>query len=220
MFRDRNDAGVRLARRLAGRELERPVVLAIPCGGLVIGAILARELVADLDVVLSRKLRAPGQPQLALGAVSECGEAYLNHFARQVDVTQHYLMREQRHQLAEIARYQGLFRSVRSQAWLTGRSVILTDDSMATGSTMIAALAAVKARQPREIIVAVPVASMESAQALEEIRARCADVVCLHHSPRFWGIEEYYVDFSPVSDEQAVELLREFQAIPCAAVEG
>lgn len=212
MFRDRNDAGLQLARKLRSRELSHPVVLAIPCGGLTIGAILARELGAELDIVLARKLRAPGQPQLALGAVSEGGQLQLNHFAGDVaDVTPRYLAQEQRQQMAEIARYQELFHEVRSPLQLSGRSVILTDDGIATGSTMMAALSAVKARNPREVIVAVPVASVESARALARIRAQCDEFVCVYSPPLFWGIEEYYADFSPVPDEQAVELLRSFQ---------
>jgi predicted phosphoribosyltransferase len=135
-------------------------VLAIPRGGVVTGAVLAHELGADLDVVLSRKLRAPEQPELAIGAISEDGQIYLNHYAQEfLDVMEEYLAEERRYQLAEIARRKKLFRAVRPQASLAGRSVIVTDDGIATGSTMIAALQAVKTQKPREVIVAVPVAS-------------------------------------------------------------
>lgn len=208
MFQNRTDAGLQLARKLRDRRLDRPVVLAIPCGGLVIGAILARELGADLDIVLARKLQAPGPAHLALGAVSESGQVESNHFAGKVaGVTQQYLADEQRRQMAEIARYQDVFRDARPQLSLEGRSVILTDDGIATGSTMMVALSAVRDRNPRELIVAVPVASVESAHALEQIRARCDDFICLHNPSHFWGIEEYYTDFTPVSEEKALELL-------------
>jgi len=117
MFRDREDAASRLASELKGRKLHDPLVLAIPRGGIVTGAVLARELGADLDVVLSRKLRAPGQPELAIGAISEDGSVYMNHHAEPfLEEFEDYLAEEQRHELAEIARRKKLFRAVRPQA--------------------------------------------------------------------------------------------------------
>lgn len=206
MFRDREDAARQLADKLKGRELHRPLVLAIPRGGVVTGAVLARELDADLDVVLSRKLRAPWQPELAVGAVSEDGRVYLEPHARAVvDLTDEYLDGERRHQLAEIARRKKLFRGIRAQESVTGRSVILTDDGIATGSTMLAALQVVNEQQPHEVIVAVPVAPPDR---LEEIRSRCDDLVCLHSPEDFWAIGQFYADFTQVEDEEVVELLR------------
>src|SRR6516162_1036649 len=123
MFRDREDAARQLAEKLKGRKLQHPLVLAIPRGGVVTGAVLARELGAELDVVLARKLRAPGQPELAVGAVAENGRVYLNHNARAfLDLPDKYLADERRHQLAEIARRKKLFRAVRPQAPAAGRS--------------------------------------------------------------------------------------------------
>ena len=150
MFRNREDAARQLAEKLKGRQLHDPLVLAIPRGGVVTGAVLARELGADLDVVLSRKLRAPGQPELAIGAISEDGRVYLNHHAEAfLDLLEDYLAEERRHQLSEIGRRKKLFRAVRPEAPITGRSVIVTDDGIATGSTMIAALQAVKTQNPQ-----------------------------------------------------------------------
>jgi len=210
MFRDRADAARRLAAHLQGRELCDPLVLAIPRGGVVTGAVLARELGADLDVVLSRKLRAPGQPELAVGAVAEDGQVYFNHHAQGfLDQLEDYLEEERRHQLAEIARRKQLFRSVRPQAPLAGRSVIVTDDGIATGATMIAALQAVKTQNPHEVIVAVPVASPER---LAEVRRWCDDVVCLLAPQEFWAVGQFYEDFTPVEDEEVVQLLRQFAA--------
>jgi predicted phosphoribosyltransferase len=207
MFRDREDAAHQLAQRLKGRELHDPLVLAIPRGGVVTGAVLAQELGAELDVVLSRKLRAPMQPELAVGAISEDGRVYLNHYAQEfMDLTEEYLAGERRHQLAEIARRKKLFRDVRPQAPVTGRSVIVTDDGIATGSTMIAALQAVKTQNPRELIVAVPVASPDR---LEEVRKWCDDVVCLLSPREFWAIGQFYKDFTQVEDEQVVDMLRQ-----------
>jgi predicted phosphoribosyltransferase len=220
MFRDREDAARRLAARLKGRPLREPLVLAIPRGGVVTGAVLARELGAELDVVLARKLRAPGQPELAIGAVAEEGQAYLNPQAEEfLDVLGEYLVQERRHQLAEIARRRRLFRAARHAARLAGRSVIVTDDGIATGSTMIAALQAARAQKPRELIVAVPVAP---ADRLEEVRRWCDDVVCLLSPEEFWAVGQFYADFTQVEDEEVVRLLREFnpEARPQEAAEA
>ena len=208
MFRNREDAAHKLTEMLKGRELDDPLVLAIPRGGVVTGAVLAQELGADLDVVLSRKLRAPGQPELAIGAISEDGQVYLNHYAQEfLDVMEEYLAEERRYQLAEIVRRKKLFRAVRPQAPVAGRSVIVADDGIATGSTMIAALQAVKTQKPRDVIVAVPVASPDR---LEEVRRWCDDVVCLLHPEAFWAIGQFYEDFTQVEDEQVLQLLRSF----------
>jgi hypothetical protein len=210
MFRNREDAAQQLAETLRGRDLHDPLVLAIPRGGVVTGAVLARELGADLDVVLSRKLRAPGQPELAVGAVSEDGQVYLNPQAGEfLDQMEEYLAEERRHQLAEIARRRKLFRGVRPQAPVAGRSVIVTDDGIATGSTMIAALQAVKTQNPREVLVAVPVASPDR---LAEVRRWCDEVVCLLAPEEFWAIGQFYEDFTQVEDEEVIQLLRQFAA--------
>jgi putative phosphoribosyl transferase len=206
MFRNREDAAYQLAASLRHRHFHDPLVLAIPRGGAITGAVLARELGAELDVVLSRKLRAPGQPELAVGAVSEDGRVYLNHHAQAyVDVMRDYFDEERRHQLGEIARRKKLIRAVRPQAPVAGRSLIVTDDGIATGSTMIAALQGVKMQNPREVIVAVPVASPDR---LEEVRQWCDEVVCLRHPEEFWGIGQFYEDFRQVEDEEVIDLLR------------
>lgn len=208
MFRNREDAARQLATKLKGRSLHEPLVLAIPRGGVVTGAVLARELGAELDVVLSRKLRAPGQPELAIGAIAEDGQIYLKHHAEGFsDALEEYLAEERRHQLAEIARRQKLFRAVRPLARITGRSVIVTDDGIATGSTMIAALQFVKTQKPHELIVAVPIASPDR---LAEVRRWCDDVICLHAPDMFWAVGEFYEDFQQVEDEEVVEILRAF----------
>lgn len=207
MFHDREDAARQLAVKLRKRSLHDPLVLAIPRGGVVTGAVLARELGAELDVVLSRKLRAPGQPELAIGAIAENGQVYLNPSAGEFfEALDDYLVEERRHQLAEIARRRELFRAARPQAPIAGRSVIVTDDGIATGSTMMAALQAVKAQRPRELIVAVPVASPDR---LVEVGRHCDDVVCLYAPEAFWAVGQFYEDFTQVEDQQAVELLRQ-----------
>ncbi len=207
-FRDRDDAGWRLARRLRDRELRDPLVLAIPRGGVVTGAVLARELGAELDVVLARKLRAPGQPELAIGAISEDGDVYLNALARRAPgVTEAYLRDERAHQLEEIRRRRRLFRAVRPETHVSGRSVIVTDDGMATGSTMLAALRVLNTRTPHEIIVAVPVAPPDM---LELVSGQCSRVECLLAPADFDAVGSFYADFRQVEDEEVVRLLREF----------
>lgn len=207
MFRDRKDAARRLLRLLSKRAWHNPLVLGIPRGGVVVGAVLARGLNAELDVVLARKLRAPGQPELALGAVAEDGEVYLNHHAQDIlDLMPDDLAEERRHQLQEIARRKALFRRVRPQATIADRSIIVTDDGIATGSTMIAALHWLKTQKPREIVVAVPVASPER---IEQVRRECAEVICLDAPEDFWAIGQFYEDFHQIEDEEVVALLRE-----------
>jgi predicted phosphoribosyltransferase len=206
MFRDRGEAARLLARQFDGRELRDPLVLAIPRGGLVTGAVLARQLGAELDVVLSRKLRAPHQPELALGAVGEDGRVYLNPSAREFPaVDDAYIARERAHRLAEIARRKALFRTIRPPAAIEGRSVIVTDDGIATGATMIAALDLARASRPHELIVAVPVASPDR---LREVRRHCDEVICLLAPSNFWAIGQFYGDFTQIEDDQAAEWLR------------
>jgi predicted phosphoribosyltransferase len=212
MFQDREDAARMLARRIAGRAFLDPLVLAIPRGGVPIGAVLACELGAELDVVLARKLRAPGQPELAIGAVGEDGQVYLDHRAKDMlGLNEDDLAAERRHQLGEIARRKALFRRVRPPAPIKGRSVIVTDDGIATGSTMIAALQVARMQQAHELIVAVPVAPPDR---LAEVLRHCDEAVCLLTTADFWAIGQFYQDFSPVEDTEVVELLLTTSALP------
>lgn len=208
MFNDRDEAGWMLVERLRDLTGGRPLVLAIPRGGVEVGAALARGLGCELDVVLSRKLRAPHQPELALGAVSETGEVYLNHFAAAMtDAGDAYIEAERARQMAEIERRRAMFRAVRPQAQVQGRTVIVTDDGIATGATMIAALKTVRAEAAREIIVAVPVGSPDRIDAL---RPLCDRIECLIEPADFWAVGQFYRHFEQVSDDRVVELLRDF----------
>jgi predicted phosphoribosyltransferase len=205
-FANREDAGSRLAERFAGVSLVRPLVLGIPRGGIEVGAPLARALGAELDVVLSRKLGAPGQPELALGAVSETGEMHLELGSRTLsEPLIAYLEHERARQLAELERRMRLFRTMRPKADITGRSVIVTDDGIATGSTMFAALATVRAQAPRELIVAVPVAP---GGRLAAFRPLCQRLICLYVPEEFGSVGEFYDDFREVSDQRVELLLR------------
>jgi len=208
MFHDRDEAGWRLVERLRGSRVEKPLVLAIPRGGVEVGAAIARGLGAELDVVLSRKLRSPHQPELAIGAVTENGEVYLNHFAAAMtDVGSSFIDAERRRQLDEIDRRKTAIRAVRPRAEIAGRTVILTDDGIATGATMIAALKMVRAAGAREIIVAVPVGAPDRIDAL---RPLCDRVICLFEPIDFWAVGQFYRHFEQVSDTRVIELLREY----------
>ena len=213
MFRNREHAGWLLVERLreegaVAAAPARPLVLAIPRGGVEVGAVLARGLAADLDVVLARKLRAPSRPELALGAVSEDGVVHLNHFAASLtDVGDAWIEGERKRQMGEIARRRTLYRGVRPPAPVAGRTVILVDDGLATGATMIAALRTVRAAQPARLVVALPVAAPERLAAVE---AACDRLVCLAIPSDFVAVGQWYRSFEQVSDERVVELLREY----------
>lgn len=206
-FLDRADAGRRLGTSLKVRQFCDPLVLAIPRGGVVIGFAIAREMNAELDVVLARKLRAPSNPEYAIGAVAEDGRMTINPDARRViGVVGGDLEMERRYQLGELARRKKLIRAIRPPAQIARRSVIVADDGIATGSTMIAALQAVRAKAPYELIVAVPVAA---ADRLEEVRRYCDEVVCQLVPKDFAAVGQFYEQFDPVEDEEVVRLLRE-----------
>lgn len=206
MFRDREHAALELARRFRGRALRNPLVLGIPRGGVVLAWVLARELGAELDVVLARKLRAPYQPEYALGAVAEDGQITLGPEATHLPgATQAYLQQEVRQQLAEIDRRKQLVRAIRPAAAITDRSVIVTDDGIATGATMIAAIQAVRQQHAHELIVAVPVAAPER---LAELRSWCDDIVCLHAPADFHAVGQFYERFDSVEDDEVLRLLR------------
>jgi len=204
-FRDRSDAGSQLAARLSGIDLTEPVVLGIPRGGVVIAAVIARALDADLDVVLSRKLPTPGQPELALGAVSEDGHVVINpDVARMVQFADEELDAIRRHEEAEIARRRQLFRGGAPRVPVEGRSVIVTDDGIATGATMIAALQELRTRKPKELILAVPVAATSR---LAEVSRWADRTVCLFDTDDFYAVGQFYDDFRQVEDAEVVETL-------------
>jgi putative phosphoribosyl transferase len=208
MFRDRQNAAEQLAARLRSRLLHDPLVLAIPRGGVILGAVLARSLHAELDVVLTRKLRAPGRPELAIGALTEDGTVFLDPMVRDwPEGVRTYLEVEKRFQASEIARRKAMFRGVRPAAPIAHRSVIVTDDGIATGATMLVTLQLLRDRHPRELIVAVPVCSPDR---LDEIRRHCDSLVCLSSPEEFFAVGQFYKHFRPVTDEEVRELLRQF----------
>jgi len=206
MFHDRTDAARQLADVIRQRHLKDPLVLGIPRGGAVIASVMAEEIGAEMDVVLARKLRAPDAPELAIGAVSESGEVYFNEAVDSAPgLSDEYVHQECQIELQEIARRKAALRAVRPPAPISGRSVIVTDDGIATGATMIAALQATRMYHPLSLVAAAPVTSPDR---LCEIREWCDDVVCLLSPRFFYAVGQFYDDFEPVTDEEVVEILR------------
>ncbi len=208
-YQDRAHAGRELAAQLARTPLRDPLVLAIPNGGLEVALPVAEALHAELDVVLSRKLRAPDRTELAIGAINEAGDVNLNghsHLVRQAGAA--WLEQERRQQMAAIAQRQALFRGIRPRARMRRRSVVVVDDGLATGSTMIAALRMLHDSGAHEVIAAVPVAAPES---LTPVRALCDRVVTLLEPVPFLAVGQFYRHFEQVGDGRAAALLRQGQ---------
>lgn len=206
-FRDRRHAGALLAEALAPLALEAPVVLGIPRGGVVVADEVARRLGGTLDVVLVRKVGAPGNPEFALGAVAERGEPVLKPYAlRYADES--YLSREAARQRDVIRKRVERYRRVRPKVPLQGQDVVLVDDGAATGATLEAALGMVLAERPRRLVVGVPVASPE---AVERLEGR-AEVVVLSTPPDFAAVGAYYMDFGEITDEEVEGLLLQWVA--------
>jgi putative phosphoribosyl transferase len=207
-FHNREDGARQLAQELKGLKLHDPLVLGIPRGGVITAATLAHELNAEMDVVLVRKLRHPLQPELAIGAVSEDGEGFLTMEPESAGgFDEEYLRQEKAQRFAELKTRRDMFRAIRPAASIKGRSVIITDDGIATGSTMLAAIQIVKSHEPHEVIVAVPVVPPNT---LEELRPQCDQVICLMSPSSFMAIGQFYEDFTPVEDEEACHVLGEF----------
>jgi len=213
-FDSRLDAGRQLARALAAYRGRNPLVLAIPRGAVAMGAELAAALQGELDVVLVRKLRAPGAPELAVGAVDESGWTYVADHAAMAGADAGHLAREKAAQLETLRRRRAQYTPARAPVDPRGRIAIVVDDGIATGSSMIAALHAVRAKHPARLVCAVPVAPPET---LERIRPYADEVVCLEAPEDFQAVGQFYRDFQQVEDEEVVELLRGARGSPSGA---
>ncbi len=204
-FDDREDAARRLAEALSDLRGRHPLVLAIPRGALPMGRLIADSLDGDFDVVLVRKLGAPGNPELAIGAVEEGGWRLLNPEAQWLGADADYIDRAAARELARIRERRQRWTPGRAPIDPTGRIVIVVDDGLATGATMRAALHAVRARNPARLVCAVPVAPPE---ALARVEADADEVVCLATPPHFGSVGGWYRDFRQVEDAEVEALLR------------
>ena len=207
MYLDRTDAGRALARRLAAYGGRADVlVLALPRGGVPVAYELARELRAPLDAFLVRKLGVPWQPELAMGAVASGGITFVNQEVVRTcgvtDVQMAAVLREESQLLAERER---AYRGHNPPPQVEGKIVILVDDGLATGSSMRAAIAALRPQRPARIVVAVPVAAEATC---EQMRGEVDEMVCGATPEPFWAVGQWYADFSPVSDEEVRDLLQ------------
>lgn len=205
-FRDRADAGRQLAQRLrdyAGRD--DVLVLALPRGGVPVAYEVAAALDVPLDVFLVRKLGVPGQEELAMGAIASGGVRVLNdHVVRTLGISEEEIDRVAVQEQRELERRERAYRKGRPPPELRDRTVILIDDGLATGSTMRAAIDAVRQQRAREVIVAVPVAAVSTC---EEFRREVDDIVCAQTPEPFYAVGLWYEDFSQTTDEEVYELL-------------
>lgn len=202
MFEDRQEAAERLAQALDRLRDQHPLVLAIPRGGVPMGRVIADLLAGDLDVVLVRKIGAPGNPEYAIGAVSEDGSVHLEEAAQQC--RDDWLAREVAEQRELIEERRRRYTPVRAPLDPAGRVVVVVDDGSATGATMAAALATLRQRQPARLIAALGVAPPDTLARLDEL---ADEVVCLEAPAYFRAVGQYFANFGQVSDDEVVRLL-------------
>lgn len=212
IFLNRRDAGEQLARELKNIAVKDGVVMAIPRGGVVVGAEVARELKLPLDLIIPRKVGAPNNPEVALGAVTQDGTAIFNQdllvFLGLKEKDLSHLVKKQ---IEEIHRRMACYRGKAEYPEYDGRQIILVDDGIATGYTVLAALRSIrKMFQPRELILAVPVMPHDIMDSMEREVDR---VIALLVPVDFQAVGQYYLDFSQTTDEEVIELLKKQAAI-------
>ena len=206
IFSNREQAARRLADKLAAYKGQNPLVLAIPRGAVPMARIVAEALGGEFDVVLVRKLGAPGNPEFAIGAIDETGWATLGPYAAMAGADEGYIERAKARELETIRRRRAQYSPLHPPIDPKGRIVIVIDDGLATGSTMLAALHALRQRAPQKLVCAVPVAPPET---LENVAGKADEVVCLTAPENFQAVGQFYADFGQVEDDEVIALLSE-----------
>ena len=204
-FRDRREAAQQLAEKLSDYKGKNPLVLAIPRGAVPMAKIIADQLDGEYDVVLVRKLRAPFNPEFAIGSIDESGWTYIPDYAVSAGGTPEYLESEKQLQLETIRKRRAQYTPIRPPIDPAGRIVIVIDDGLATGSTMISALHGLRVKNPAKLICAIPVSPPDT---LEKVAQMADEVVCLEAPFNFHAVGQFYADFPQVEDEEVIEILK------------
>lgn len=209
VFADRKEAGIRLAEQMLDyKDDPNTILIALPRGGVVVGVEAAHYLHLPLDIVAPRKVGAPFNPELAIGAVTETGEGiFSTDLIRDLGITDEYLQKEINKERKVAEMRLDLYRKGWSKRTLKGKRVILIDDGLATGSTMQAAIKTVKSEEAKEIIIAIPVAPKET---IQKIKMSVDKIICLSTPSPFYAVGEFYEDFREVKDDEVIRMLSDF----------
>ena len=207
-FHDRREAGQLLGRRIAAEKFKtRPVVLALPRGGVVIGAEIARSLKCPVRALIVRKVGVPFEPELAMGAIASGGYRYINEaLVARFQIDSHEIEQVIKDEETELHRRERVYESDFESLGIKGKSIVIADDGIATGATMEVAIRAVQSQDPLEIDIAIPVAALNTVEHFHRLISRC---FVLETPNGLGAIGEFYEEFLPVSDDEVVSLLRE-----------
>jgi predicted phosphoribosyltransferase len=204
MFRNRDEAAHLLAGKLRSYRGKNPLILAVPRGAVPMGRILAEQLGGELDVILVRKLGAPGNPELAIGAVGETGEVYMGERTAYLRISNSYVQKEIENQKDLLRKRREQYSPFRQPIDPAGRIVIIVDDGIATGATMMAGLKLIRQKKPERLIVAAAVAPPSTV----DVMTREADELAILDTPaNFYAVGQFFADFAQVSDREVIELL-------------
>jgi predicted phosphoribosyltransferase len=207
MFQDRKEAGLKLAEKLTQYSGEKDVtVIALPRGGVAIGAEIAQKIGAPLDVIITHKIGFPGEPEFAIGAIAENGRLELNdRIVERYNIPQSYLDEEIKRQKAEIERRITTYRSGKKLPSVKDKTIILVDDGVATGFTMIAAIKALKEEGIKKLVVAIPLSPKDT---FAKLKTLSDEIICLETPEFFIAIGNFYCDFEQVTDDEVKELMQ------------
>lgn len=206
LYKDRFDAGHKLAEKLIKYKDENPIIIALPRGGVVIGYEAAKMLNAPMDIIVTRKIGAPFQPEFGIGAIAPNGIKILDtETVRFLGISEAEIEKIIEQETIEMNRRIKLYRENLPELHLSKKTVIIVDDGLATGVTARAAILAIKQMNPEKVILAVPVSPPDTA---EKFRREVDEFICLNEPPDFYAIGAYYENFEQVSDEEVINLLR------------